>query len=76
MHFRIPGLGWECGWPGEIAGDTSNRSRGSRGGDTGRSSDTMASGGSGNPARSCGHEKAEGKGKEGPARVLTTVRSF
>jgi hypothetical protein len=44
--------------------------------DVGYRRQPAARGGSGKPARSHRHGRAKGKGKEGPARVLTTTRSL
>jgi hypothetical protein len=62
---RVPGLGFECGLGGEVEGDEGNLSRGFRGGEIGRSGRATASGGSGTPARPCGHGRAGGRERDG-----------
>jgi hypothetical protein len=65
MRNRVPDLGFECGLGGEVEGDEGNRSRGFRGGEIGRSGRATAGGGSGTPARPCGHGRAGGRERDG-----------
>jgi hypothetical protein len=72
---HVAGLGFECGLHWEIAGITGNRSRGSRGGGNNRRRRPAARGGSGSTARLHGRRKAWKRGKERPARILTTTEA-
>jgi hypothetical protein len=75
MSEHVAGLGFECGLHWEIAGIASNQSRGSGGsGNDGRRWPAVR-GVSGSTTRSHGRGKAWKRGKERPARILTTTEA-